>query len=165
MKSIVIFASHHGNTMKVAEAIVAELSTRGSAQLLPVEYAPYELPKQLDLVVVGGPTEAHHMTAPLSHYLGRIHSSAVRDVAAAAFDTRLKGPTWLWGSAATGIAELLGSLGARLVVKPESFYVTGPFGNEGGVATVVPGELERARAWAAGLAATVEATRPVGARA
>jgi flavodoxin len=163
MKSIVLFASHHGNTMKVAEAIVAELSTYGSAQLLPVEYAPDELPTDLDLVIVGGPTEAHHMTGPLEHYLNVLQPEAVRDVPAAAFDTRLKGPAWLWGSAASGIAQRLAELGARLVTKPENFYVTGPFGNEGGVAAMVPGELERAKTWAAEVAAAARAALPINA--
>jgi flavodoxin len=157
MKSIVIFASHHGNTMKVAEAIAAELATHGSAQLLPVEYAPEALPRDLDLVVVGGPTEAHHMTEPLARFLERTNRSAFEGVAAAAFDTRLKGPAWLWGSAAYGVAGMLKALGARLIAPPEDFYVTGPFGTEGGISSLFPVELDHARKWAAGLAEAAEA--------
>ena len=165
MKSIVIFASHHGNTLKVAEALAAELATHGSAQLLPVEYAPETLPKDLDLVLVGGPTEAHHMTEPLARFLGSVDRSAFDGVAAAAFDTRLKGPAWLWGSAAYGVAGMLKSLGARLIAPPEDFFVTGPFGTEGGISSLFPGELEHARKWAAGVAEAAEAAPRVAVKA
>ena len=165
MKSIVIFASHHGNTLKVAEAIAAELATHGSAQLLPVEYAPETLPKDLDLVVVGGPTEAHHMTEPLARFLEGLDNAAFEGVAAAAFDTRLKGPGWLWGSAAVGVAGRLTALGARLVTEPEDFFVTGPFGTEGGISSLFPGELDHAKNWAAGLAEAAEAAPRVALKA
>lgn len=161
MKTIVIFASHHGNTMKVAEAIAAELSTHGSAQLLPVEYAPEKLPEDIDLVIVGGPTEAHHMTEPLARFLDSADRSALDGVAAAAFDTRLKGPAWLWGSAAYGVAGMLRSLGARLIAPPEDFFVTGPFGTEGGVPSLLPGELDRAKTWASRVAEAARSAVPV----
>ena len=64
---------------------------------------------------------------------------------AAAFDTRIdKG--WVPGSAAKGIAKALRGLGGTLVVKAESFKVTGTRGPLAG------GGLERARAWGARLA-------------
>jgi len=165
MKSIVIFASHHGNTLKVAEAIAAELATHGSAQLLPVEYAPETLPRDLDLIIVGGPTEAHHMTEPLARFLESAERPAFDGVAAAAFDTRLKGPAWLWGSAAYGLAGMLKSFGVRLVVPPENFFVTGPFGTEGGISTLFPGELDHARKWAAEVAEAAKAAPRVALRA
>jgi flavodoxin len=64
MNSIVIYGSRHGNTQKIAEAIASELRRHGTTQLFSVGDAPSVLPKT-DLIVVGGPTEAHRMTEPI----------------------------------------------------------------------------------------------------
>jgi hypothetical protein len=67
--------------------------------------------------------------------------------AAAAFDTRLKGPRALTGSAAHGIGRRLKRHGFDLVLEPESFIVDGTPG------PVHEGELARAREWGKALAA------------
>jgi hypothetical protein len=73
-------------------------------------------------------------------------------MAAAGFDTRLRWPRWLSGSAATGITQRLGRAGARVIAPAESFIVsTAPL--------LEPGEEERATAWAASLAATLAASQ------
>jgi hypothetical protein len=58
------------------------------------------------------------------------------------FDTRLTWPRFLAGSAAAAAAKRLAKKGARLLVPPESFLVTGTEG------PLVEGEIERARTWA-----------------
>jgi flavodoxin len=151
MNSIVIYASHSGNTHRIAEAIADGLGTRGSVQLLAAEEAPVPLPADTDLVVIGSPTEGHRMIAPVAEFLARLGPDALRGTATAAFDTRLHGPRWLWGSAASGIAEELRQRGARIVVPAESFYVDmKPHLQEG--------EIQRAAAWARTLADTLAAT-------
>ena len=143
MKSIVIYASRYGNTYKVAEEIAAQLRLRGEVALLPTETAPATFDSDVDLVVIGGPTEGHGMTPPMRFFLGKLYSDALAGKDVAAFDTRLHGKRWLTGSAADGIAHRLEKLGAHLVVPPESFEVAGKS------PVLAPGELLRARAWAA----------------
>ncbi|HEX5502811.1 MAG TPA: flavodoxin domain-containing protein [Thermomicrobiales bacterium] len=145
MDSIVIYASRSGNTRKVAEAVAEGLRSRGTARLVPADEAPAAVPAGTDLVVVGGPTEAHGMTAPVGRFFDRLGPGALQGTAAAAFDTRLRGPRWLWGSAAAGIAGRLHRAGARSVAPAESFFVTR-------APALEPGEAARAETWAAALA-------------
>jgi flavodoxin len=152
MNSVVIYASRTGNTKRIAEAIAAGLRPRGPVQLVSADEAPTTFPG-VDLVVVGGPTEAHGMTAGIIQYLDRIDSLALEGKATAAYDTRLRWPRWLSGSAAAGIAERLRGLGARVIVSEESFIVTRK-------PRLEPGEMERASAWAASLAGMVQAGMP-----
>jgi hypothetical protein len=65
---------------------------------------------------------------------------------AAAFDTQVRGP---FGKAAPAIAKALEEAGYRRAAEPEGFIVGGKFG------PLRDGELERARRWGAGLAASV----------
>ncbi|MGH2456036.1 MAG: flavodoxin family protein [Candidatus Limnocylindria bacterium] len=150
MNSLVVYASRSGNTRAVAEAIATQLSSRGPAQLLAADEVGPELPPGLDLLVVGGPTEGHGMTEPMTALLDRLNTFSVRGIAAAAFDTRVRWPRWLSGSAAEGIGQRLEQLGARVVVPAESFMVsTKP--------VLEPGELKRAADWASNLADLVAA--------
>lgn len=155
MNSVVIYGSRHGNTRKVAEAIAGELRKHGAVQLVSAEKAPTLLPEQTDLVVVGGPTEAHRMTEPLARFLDRVPGGALAGKSAAGFDTRLRWPRWLSGSAGSGIVERLDWRGAHVIAPEESFFVSGK------LPVLEPGELERAAAWAASLAAKLESTKPV----
>jgi hypothetical protein len=77
--------------------------------------------------------------------------AAPAGVASAAFDTRIKGPGLLWGSAAKAAAERLEGQGFRMAAPPESFLIKGPTGPVHDV--LVAGEIERARRWGATLAA------------
>jgi flavodoxin len=151
MNSIVIYASHFGNTRAIAEAIAEGLRTHGTVTLIAVEEAPVTLPPGTDLIVMGGPTEVHRMTTPAAEFFDRMTQGALSSVAAAAFDTRLRQQRWLTGSVANGIARKLRHRGARVVTDPESFFV------EGAPATLLPGEIERARAWSVMLASQMEA--------
>lgn len=148
MKSLVVYISHKGNTQRVAEAIGDELRARGSAEVLPAEEAPAVMEADVDLLVIGGPTEGHGMTPDMRSYLDRLDAASVRARPVAAFDTRVNWPRLLSGSAASGIAKRLEAAGARLVAPEGSFIVdTQP--------DLLPGELDRARAWAESLAASV----------
>jgi flavodoxin len=153
MNSIVIYASRYGNTKKIAEAIADGLRSFGTAQLFAAEEAPTPLPSGIDLIVIGGPTEMHKMTEPLAEVLRRIESETLHGVAAAAFDTRLRWPRWLAGSAGVGAWNNLQSAGARMIAPAESFFVKKDEGAEKDDAPKLePGELERATQWAATLA-------------
>ena len=164
MNSVVIYGSHFGNTKKVADAIAAGLRSFGPVQLLAAEDVPSRFDVKPDLVVVGGPTEAFHMTHPVMKMLDRLEP--LDGVAAAAFDTRVKPRWYLPGHAAPGIEKRLQRLGARIVAPPEGFLVEGEIKEaEGKFPTLVAGELERASRWGASLAARVEVKTPATANA
>jgi flavodoxin len=153
MNSVVIYASRYGNTKKIAEAIAEGLRSFGTTQLFAAEEAPTRLPEGTDLVVVGGPTEAHGMTEALAETFNRMEPEALAGVIAAAFDTRLRWPRWLAGSAGVGAWNKLQSAGAQMIAPAESFFVKKDEGAEKGEAPKLePGELERAAQWAAALA-------------
>ena len=149
MNSIVVYASRHGNTEKIAYAIAAGLRHGGPVHVYEVAQAPVEVAEDLDLFVVGGPTEAHGLTPPVAEYLDRL---ATVPAQAASFDTRLRMPRWLSGSAAIAIMRRLRSLGAKQAAEPISFFVAADK-----VPALEAGELERAEAWAMAL---VEAQAP-----
>jgi flavodoxin len=153
MNSVVFYASRTGNTRAVAEAIANVLSARGTVQLLTEDQALIRPAGSLDLLVIGGPTEKHGITEAVARFLDRLASNSLRGVAVAAFDTRLRWPRWLSGSAASLVLERLTKAGARAVVPAESFIVNMK-------PTLEPGELSRAAVWAASLADGIEASAP-----
>jgi flavodoxin len=148
MKSVVFYASRTGNTRLVAEAIADGLRSFGSAEILSIDGGPASIHDDTDLIVVGGPTEGHRVTDAVVRFLDSISSMAAAR-ATAAFDTRVHWPRLLSGAAADGIAQRLRSMGARLIVPPESFIVSIK-------PELLPGELERARTWGTSLAAEVQ---------
>lgn len=161
MKTIVIYASRYGNTRKVAEAIAGAMRPRGSALLLAADDVPGYLPEGTDLVIVGGPTEQHGMTEAITLLFERLGPDALAGVSAAAFDTRLRWPRWLSGSAGAGISHKLRAAGARLIAPEESFFIKGAMGTGGRDTTELDsGELERATAWAVSLAGRVAMKTP-----
>ena len=179
MRAMVIYESMFGNTRDVATAIAEGIGTRVPVELVEVSAAPTDLPSDVTLIVVGGPTHAHGLSKPESRadsarragdklvsagigireWLDALHP-AETPVAAAAFDTRIKGPGLLWGSAAKGIAKHLDTLRFRRAAPPEDFIVGGPTGPL--FDRLEPGEVDRARAWGTELAATV--ALPAGVR-
>jgi hypothetical protein len=179
MRALVIYESMFGNTRDVAAAIADGIGTGMPVELVEVSAAPTDLPSDVTLIVVGGPTHAHGLSKPESRADSARRAGdqlvstgigirewldalppAETPVAVAAFDTRIKGPGLLWGSAAKGMAKQLDTLRFRRAAPPEDFLVGGPAGPL--FDRLEPGELDRARAWGAELAATVAV--PVGAR-
>lgn len=148
MKSLVVYVSHKGNTQRVAEAIGNVLAASGTVDVLPVEEAPPIMEEDVDLLVIGGPTEGHGMTSEMSDFLDRLDVASVRGRAVAAFDTRVNWPRILSGSAADGIARRLETAGAMVIEPQGSFIVS----NE---PELLPGELERAMEWAESVAYSV----------
>lgn len=147
MNVMVLYDSKFGNTEHVARALggVLERGTTVAVHAIGEEHLDVE---GVDLLVLGGPTHAHGLSAPMRAFL---ESLQVQHVAAAAFDTRFHMPRIFSGSAATKIARSLEHKGARLVVPPQSFFVQGQEG------PLLEGELDRINAWAAELLATIGA--------
>jgi flavodoxin len=146
MTALVCYASHKGNTRRVAEAIAEGLRRHTETEIRAVGDGPGALRDDISLVVVGGPTEGHGMTPDMTRFLDRLPDAALAGRAAASFDTRVKWPRWLSGSAAEDIRERLERAGARLPVATESFIVSMK-------PEIGPAELERAVAWGNALGA------------
>jgi flavodoxin len=177
MRALVVYESMFGNTKRVADAIADGIAPHLVVETVEVSGAPVEIPDEIDLLVVGGPTHVHGMTtvrtranaverAPTSlvskgigirEWLEQARP-AVRNLPAAAFDTRVKAPAWLTGSAASGFAKRLRGAGFRLAAPARSFLVAskGPLDD-----LLVEGELEQARTWGAELAAHLPPHRAV----
>jgi flavodoxin-like protein len=172
MKAVVVYESIYGNTRETAQAIAEGL---GGAEVVPVSDAGTPA---ADLVVVGGPTHMHGMASSRSRQAAadaghedgaHVEPEAtaepglrswVRDLPdaagakAAAFDTRIDKSAWVTGMASRGIARRLAHRGYD-VVGSESFLVKESEG------PLEEGELDRARAWGAKLAAMLPADTEV----
>lgn len=156
MKSMVIYGSRHGNTERIAASIAAGLRQYGQVQLLEVGAASAVIPDEIDLVVIGGPTEGHSATPAVVAYVDRIGAGGLNGKRAATFDTRLRWPRWLSGSAAADIAARLRLAGAELIGEPASFFVAGK------VPVLEAGEVERSEAWASALVGPAETATSAG---
>jgi hypothetical protein len=167
MRALIVVESSFGNTLAIGSAIAQGLGRFMTVDVCDVTDAPAAIEDGIDLVVIGGPTQAFGMSRPgtredAARQAG--HSTAAKigvrewldsDPAgirrAAAFDTKInKG--WVPGSAAHAIARRLRKLGATLVADPESFRVVGTPG------PLAAGELDRARQWGEQLATAVTVT-------
>ena len=168
MKSLVIYESMYGNTHLIANAIAAGLSDAGETVVMPLYQVVDGSLRDIDLLVVGGPTHAHGLSRsrtrraaakaaddPQKHLTLEAQGAGrglrdwfedVRDLPqkGAAFDTRVDMAPVLTGRAARGIAKRLRHRGCHLVTAPESFLVDKS--NQ-----LLAGEEDRARQWAAGL--------------
>lgn len=177
MRALVVYESMFGNTRDVALAVADGIATRMAVETVEVGAAPGVIPPDVALLVVGAPTHVHGMTTPksradaaeragdrlvsrgigLGEWLDALAPMSA-PFPAAAFDTRIKGPGLIWGSAAKIAAKRLRELGFRLVDGPESFLVGGPTGPL--FDRLVEGELDRARAWGARLTNAVPTPSP-----
>jgi hypothetical protein len=169
MKAVVVYESHWGNTAAVAGAIAEGIGS--GARVMSTSQADATALQSADLLVVGAPVIGFRLSTPealegmrtkggkknppdISHPpvrtwleslppAGAAAATGTAGPAAAAFDTRVRGP---FGSAAPAIIEGLEKAGYRAIAKPVGFLVRGSQG------PMRAGELERAREWGAELA-------------
>lgn len=156
MSTLVVFESYWGNTETVARAVADGIG--GPVEVVGVADAPTPLPRDVDLLVVGGPTHAFGMTRAttrrdavkqggrpgheetgIREWLAEL--APVPGLAVATFDTRASSVRRLPGSAARGAARSVSHGHVGRVVGTESFYVEDTPG------PLLDGEVERARAW------------------
>ena len=168
MRVLVVYETVFGDARAVAHAVAEGLGGEGD-EIRVVDVRDGE-PSAVDgdLLVLGCPTHMMSMPTPASRrqawaqykgpkpaergmreWIGELPPSSSGRVAV--FDTRMRKPSMLrWGDRAGKTASrMLRLRGLRLMGKPQAFLVqsaTGP---------LVDGELDRAREWGRGLAATV----------
>ena len=172
MKALVVYESMFGNTETIARAVADGLAETCEVTLADVASAPSA--EGMDLLVAGAPTHAFGLSRPSSREQAK-QSGAVRagataaglreylaaappltGLAAATFDTRVDKP--ITGSAARTAHRRLRRLGCRMLVPPTGFRVAGTAG------PLLAGEADRARRWAAGLAAPLGSEHRTGRR-
>lgn len=153
MHAIVVHESAWGNTQAVAEAVAAALGTYLTTEVVAVADAPPLQELNVDLLVVGAPTQAFGLSRPSTREDahrrgGRRLATGIREWLAdgsaeltiAAFDTHVRHPN-LPGHAGHRAARTLKKMGCTVLADPETFYVDDYEG------PLLPGELDRARAW------------------
>jgi flavodoxin len=140
MNVLVIFDSKYGNTRVIAQEIGKGLEREAEVTLQEVADVR-AISRELDLLVVGSPTQAHGVEQMMKDFLDGLSTESVQGMRVAVFDTRLKWPKLLSGSAAEGIAKRLERRGANLIDEPASFLV------EGAEGPLVEGEAHRAEEW------------------
>jgi flavorubredoxin len=142
MESLVVYDSQFGNTKKVAHAIADGLRSHGAVRIFGLDKLLRDDLGRVDLLLVGGPTQAHGISARMRQFLDALETAPGTRTVAVAFDTRLRMPEFVSGSAAKAIARRLSRRGVRIFAAPESFFVTrqGP--------ELEQGEIDRATAWA-----------------
>lgn len=156
MNTLVLYESQFGNTQHIAELIGKELEDYGPVRVTPIsEYQPALL-AGVDLVLVGAPTQAHGITEGMRRFVDNFEARP-KGMTAAAFDTRVKGPQFLWGSAAREIAVRLERNGFQVPFDPESFLVT-----LSKQPVLHDGEERHAKSWARHLGASVAKPMPAG---
>lgn len=171
MSVLIVHESMFGNTADIAEAI-AEGLAKGLAsgpdptavtpvRVAAVAEAPTEIPGDVSLLLVGGPTHAFSMSRESTREdavrQGATSGAAMGirewidqvvprdDLPVRTFDTRVH-VRMLPGSAAKTAANALRHKGFRLAERGESFWVAGTSG------PLSHDEVVRARAWGAALA-------------
>jgi hypothetical protein len=161
MRALVIYESMWGNTEQVAKAVAHGLEDSCAVEVCDVSgRVPGEL-RDVDLLVVGGPTHAFSMSrastradavtkgAPAGHEKRGIRewldALPASDLPVATFDTRVGTVRHLPGSAAKKAAKEVRRHHLGKVVDSESFYVADMAG------PLLDGEVGRAEAWGSGL--------------
>jgi len=153
MKALVVYDSVFGNTEKVAQAVAQALGS----EAVKVPAVSSTALVDITLLVVGSPTRAFRATPATMAWIKALPANALSGVKVAAFDTRisaeesgsgfLKAMVKLFGYAAKPILAALQKKGVQAVAADEGFYVNASEG------PLRDGELGRAAAWAAKLAA------------
>lgn len=153
MNTLIMYDSTFGNTEHLARAIAGGLAHYGTVRLLRVPEDGVFDRGDVDIFIVGGPTQRHGTSPAMRVFLEGMPRRTLHGLAAAAFDTRYHMAAWKSGSAADRITSRLKRAGATLLVPPESFFVAQREG------PLEQGELERAVQWAEQVYAAFEANR------
>lgn len=142
-----IFDSNFGNTKKIAEAIAKKLHTKAVAVS---EVSKTHL-ENIDLLIVGSPIIGWKPSEKMDKFLAGLRSGQLKNVRAAAFDTRIK--LFIHGDGASKISKALENAGAEIITQPKGFFVRGKEG------PLLKGEMEKALEWASVISSSTNAER------
>jgi flavodoxin I len=153
MKAMVVYDSAYGNTEQIAQAIGKALGALEDVETRRVGDVQPEHLREVDLLIVGSPTQRFRPTPATTNLLKRIPNDGLEGVKVAGFDTRFSESeinkirilaffVRIFGYAAQPITDRLEKKGGELVVPAEGFYVADTEG------PLLEGELERAAEWA-----------------
>jgi len=167
--ALVVFESMFGNTERVAHAVAEGLQAAGvPTRVVEVSEAPTDLPRSIDLLVVGAPTHALSLSRPntridavrqgadaakadigLREWLQTARPGTERPVHVAVYDTRVRKVRRLPAAAGPSAARLAKRRKLGTVERPVAFLVhdiKGP---------LAEGELDRASSWGRSLASVI----------
>ncbi len=164
MRALVVYESMFGNTHTVANHIAESLRPEFDPEVVAVEDATADKVIHADLVVVGGPTHARGLSKTTTRAIAFETAEEEDDLqldphaegpglrawlddlgdggnrAAAAFDTKLRGPAVVTGRASKAIDRRLRKKGFVRIAEPGSFLVDSHH-------HLRDDEADRARAW------------------
>ncbi|MBP1918014.1 flavodoxin family protein [Youngiibacter multivorans] len=149
MRILIVYDSVYGNTEKIAFALREAVAGHDERLMRASELNLHDL-EGADLVFFGTPTHGGRYTEEFKELLERLPEGSLSGLDAAVFDTSMpeegqgfitKKVVKFFGHASPKLAEALEKKGARILAG-ETFMVQGKEG------PVLPGETERAKAWA-----------------
>ena len=146
MNTLIVYDSKFGNSEKIAEAIAETLNSYGQAKTVLADKADQQELSDTDLLIIGSPTQAWRPTKPIQSFIKNIPKETLNGMHVAGFDTRFQKIRLLTGSAARVIAKRLEKKGGKLLLPPESFFVSGMEG------PLIEREEKRASKWAKAIA-------------
>ena len=155
MNALIIYDSQFGNTERIARTITGMLSEFGQARAVRIDPTQPVDFQGVDLLIIGCPTQGRKPTPAMQSFLEKASPKSLSGLAVTCFDTRIRWPLWIWGSAARVMDSKLREIGALPALPPESFLVT--LANP---PLLVNGELARAAKWARMLREKIEAPHP-----
>lgn len=148
MNALIVYDSMYGNTETIARAIAEGVT--GNAKIIKADNAGLSDMDNIDLLIVGSPTQGGRYTKTIEAFLNDISGKIQGDTKIAVFDTRMPS-TWvkIFGFAANKLADFFKKEGFDTVVEPAFFMVQSAKG------PLVNGEREEATLWAEKLCRTI----------
>jgi hypothetical protein len=159
MRALVVYESMFGNTERIAYAIARGLATEMTTETVEVSHAPADPTRDIDLLVIGGPTHGLGLSRPATRAKAAVHAGGVitsdgiglrewlsvitprlGSPRVAIFDTKFGWPR-LPGSAARRARARLRRLGFAGPIPMATFRVRATIG------PLLDGEIDRARRW------------------
>ena len=153
LKILIVYDTVYGNTQIIAEALRDGVGSRHEVDLIRAVDADLDDLENKDVLMVGSPTHGGLFIESIKTFLAAIPENGLANMSAAAFDTgsTTENQGWsgrfiinLLGYASPRIARELVKRGAS-VIRAETFFVLDTQG------PLKEGEVERARAWSAGV--------------
>ncbi|MFC1618829.1 flavodoxin family protein [Candidatus Neomarinimicrobiota bacterium] len=141
MNSLVIYFSKFGHTQLVAETVGTVLKSHGPTLVVGMDQVTVGELTAADLVVAGTPTHKMNLPETVRPFLDTLPRRILNGTPVAAFDTSYRMSPFQ--ARFTAAKKLARKLHGKRVVSPETFHVEGREG------PLYPGELDRARDYAA----------------